>query len=535
MSGPAERFGGVLASLGSLREAGVLGLERPDRAARSIAALAKFGPSAAAALESWAVRNPTGIAVVDDAGIHTWRELADRADGLARALHSRGVKAGDRVGVLIRDHADFVATVGAISRIGADTILLNTSFAAPQVAGVVERESISALIHDGEYSQAASLAKVPGPCVVAWPEGAPEGCETIDDLVRSAPAAEAPAPRSPGRTVILTSGTTGTPKGANRSGPPSLLDAATLLERIPLKAGRVTVIGAPLFHSWGFAHLSLASALGSTIVLRRRFNPAQVVADANRYHADTIALVPVMLQRMLDLDPAEGTLAKGAVRIIALSGSALSAELAVRATERYGHVLYNLYGSTEVAWATIAGPDDIAAAPGTAGRPPRGTLLRLFDDEGNEVEQGERGRIFVGNGLMFEGYTGGGGKEVIDGLMSTGDVGRLDAAGRLFVEGRDDDMIVSGGENVFPEEVEECLAMHPGVREAAVVGIPDEEFGQRLRAAVVREPGSEVDSDALAEHVRAHLARYKVPREIIFLDELPRNATGKILRRRIAE
>ncbi|MEI6448191.1 MAG: AMP-binding protein, partial [Actinomycetes bacterium] len=417
MSGPAERIGGAIASLAVLREAGVLGLERPDKAARSVAALVKFGPSAAAALESWAVRNPSGIAVVDDAGIHTWQELADRSAGLARGLHSRGVNAGDRVGVLIRDHADFVAAIGAISRIGADTVLLNTSFAAPQVAGVVERESVTALVHDGEYSEAASLANVPGPCVVAWPEGAPEGSETIDDLIASAPGGDPPAPGSPGRTVILTSGTTGTPKGANRSGPPSLLDAATLLERIPLRAGRVTVIGAPLFHSWGFAHLSLASALGSTMVLRRRFNPAQVVADSNRYGADTIALVPVMLRRMLELDPAEGTLAGGGVRIIALSGSALPAELAIRATERYGHVLYNLYGSTEVAWATIADPADIAAAPGTAGLPPRGTVLRLYDEDGSEVEQGERGRIFVGNALMFEGYTGGGNKEVINGLM----------------------------------------------------------------------------------------------------------------------
>jgi fatty-acyl-CoA synthase len=197
--------------------------------------------------------------------------------------------------------------------------------------------------------------------------------------------------------------------------------------------------------------------------------------------------------------------------------------------------LHNLYGSTEVGFATIADPADIAAAPGTAGRPPRGTVLKLLDEDGNVVPDGERGRIFIGSSLLFEGYTGGGGKEVIEGLMSTGDVGRLDDGGRLFVEGRDDDMIVSGGENVFPEEVEDCLVSHPGVKESAVVGVEDETFGQRLRAVVVRAPGSDVDEDALTEHVRAHLARYKVPREFIFVDELPRNATGKVLRRKLAD
>jgi fatty-acyl-CoA synthase len=198
-------------------------------------------------------------------------------------------------------------------------------------------------------------------------------------------------------------------------------------------------------------------------------------------------------------------------------------------------VLHNLYGSTEVGWATIADPVDIAAAPGTAGRPPRGTVLKLLDENGVVVPTGERGRIFVGSSMLFEGYTGGGGKEVVEGLMSTGDVGRLDDGGRLMVEGRDDDMIVSGGENVFPEEVEDCLVSHAGVREAAVVGVADKEFGQRLRAVVVRVPGSEVDSEALTEHVKAHLARYKVPREILFVDELPRNATGKVLRRSLGD
>jgi acyl-coenzyme A synthetase/AMP-(fatty) acid ligase len=203
--------------------------------------------------------------------------------------------------------------------------------------------------------------------------------------------------------------------------------------------------------------------------------------------------------------------------------------------DAFGDNLYNLYGSTEVAWASIATPADMRAAPGTAGKPPRGTVVKLYGDEENEVPPGETGRIFVGNELMFEGYTGGGSKDMIGNLMATGDVGRFDDAGRLFVEGRDDEMIVSGGENVFPKEVEDLLSRHEAVAEAAAVGVEDKDFGQRLRAFVVLEEGKDASEDDLKGHVKQNLARYKVPREIVFIDELPRNATGKVLKRELAE
>jgi acyl-CoA synthetase (AMP-forming)/AMP-acid ligase II len=243
--------------------------------------------------------------------------------------------------------------------------------------------------------------------------------------------------------------------------------------------------------------------------------------------------VPVMLQRIMELG--EQTIARydtRSLKVIALSGSALPGELATRAMDTFGDVLYNLYGSTEVAWATIATPEDLRAAPGTAGRPPMGTIVKLLDPDGREVEPGAEGRIFVGNEMMFEGYTGGGGKEIVGGLMSTGDMGRFDVAGRLFVEGRDDEMIVSGGENVFPREVEDLLADHESVVEVAVVGVPDEEFGQRLKAFVVRRD-DRLSEDDVKQYVKANLARYKVPREVVFLDELPRNATGKVLKREL--
>ena len=228
------------------------------------------------------------------------------------------------------------------------------------------------------------------------------------------------------------------------------------------------MIAAPMFHSWGYAHFSLALPLASTLVLRRRFDAEDTIRAAAHHRASTLVLVPVMLQRILDLGPETlGHYDLRGLRVIALSGSALPGDLATRAMDVFGDVLYNLYGSTEVAWATIATPEDLRAAPGTAGAPSAGTIVRLLDAEGREVPAGATGRIFVGNEMMFDGYTGGGGKEIIGGLMSTGDVGRLDGEGRLFVEGRDDEMIVSGGENVFPREVEDLLAEHPEIEEVS--------------------------------------------------------------------
>ena len=243
-----------------------------------------------------------------------------------------------------------------------------------------------------------------------------------------------------------------------------------------------------------------------------------------------------MLQRILELpDDVRKKYDPSSLRVIAASGSALTGKLATRVMDEFGDILYNLYGSTEVAVATVATPEDMRAAPDTAGQPPVGTTVKIFDENGKELPVGETGRIFVGNEMMFEGYTGGGNKEVIDGLMSSGDVGHFDENGRLFVEGRDDEMIVSGGENVFPAEVEELLGAHDAVAEVAVIGVDDEQFGKRLKAFCVVRDGASLSEENVKEYVREHLARYKIPRDVEFLDELPRNTTGKILKRELIE
>jgi fatty-acyl-CoA synthase len=322
------------------------------------------------------------------------------------------------------------------------------------------------------------------------------------------------------------------PKGASRTGAP-LGAVLGILDRLPFRAGQVHHIVAPMFHGWGLLHFTLGLALPTTIVLRRRFDPEETLRVIAAHRVASAPMVPTMLQRIMELPPA--TRARhdtSSLKALPLSGSAIPGDLATRAMDALGDVVFNFYGSTETGWASIATPADLRAAPGTAGRPPMGTGIRILGDDDRPVPAGETGRIFVSSQLRMEAYTDPAlAKAVVDGRMSTGDVGHLDEAGRLFVAGRDDDMIVSGGENVFPREVEDLLASHPEVREAAVIGVDDERFGQRLRAFVVLADGAAIDADGLRDHVRANLARYKVPRDVILLDELPRNPTGKVLRR----
>jgi fatty-acyl-CoA synthase len=516
-----------------LREAGILGLHRPDKSAKVVSAFLRWGASPALGITTAAIHYPHETALIDERGSLSFEQLHRRSNALAHALEAIGIGYGDGVGIMCRNHRGFVEATLAAAKLGASALYLNTMFAGPQLVEVTQRENPKALVYDEEFGEL--LGGVDGGIerIVAWNEGTVEE-PTIDSLIASADDSDLKPPPDKPRFVILTSGTTGTPKGAQRSSPDGLFAMAALIDRIPYRSRETMTIAAPLFHSWGFFHFVMSLPTASTIVLRRRFDPEGTLRAVQEHRAQVLAVVPVMIQRILQLP--EETLASydlSSLRITALSGSALPGELAIAWMDRFGDSIYNLYGSTEVAYATVATPEDLRAAPGTAGRPPRGTVVRLYDEEGREVPRGEVGRIFVGNEMSFEGYTGGGGKEAIDGLLSSGDVGHLDAAGRLFVDGRDDEMIVSGGENVFPREVEDLLADHEAVVEVAVIGVEDEEYGQRLKAFVVLSVEVEASAEELKAHVKANLASYKAPREFEFIDELPRNASGKILKREL--
>lgn len=524
----------------ALLDTGMFEPTRPDRLVSSLSALRRWGATPAGAYTGAAARYPDRPAVIDERGCLTFKQLHLRTNALARELRKAGIAEGDGVAIMCRNHRGFIEATAACSKLGAGALYLNTAFAGPQIADVIRREDPVAVIYDEEFSELVSDGAAGRIRFVAWSEPrvgtgrVVSQVPTLEELIARGEDSDLTPPTEKGRIVILTSGTTGTPKGAQRHQSDSVEPAAALFSKIPMKARETTVIAAPMFHSWGFAHFLLSLPLVSTLVLRRRFDPEETLKAISQHGASALVVVPVMLQRILSLPPE--TIARYDVRclkVIAVSGSAFPGELATHAMDTFGDIVYNLYGSTEVAWATIATPADLRAAPGTAGRPPLGTVVKLLDEDGREVAPGEVGRIFVANEFMFEGYTDGGSKEVVGGMMRTGDVGRLDAQGRLFVDGRDDEMIVSGGENVFPREVEDLLAEHDQIEEVAVVGVEDEEFGQRLKAFVVPRNGGELTADAVRDYVKENLARYKVPRDVVFVDELPRNATGKILKREL--
>jgi fatty-acyl-CoA synthase len=514
------------------------GLLRPEMPRRIGQMLLKFERHGllGGAVSIGALREGDRVALRDERGDVTFRELDERTNALANAWRAQGLRPGDGVTILARNHRGFLYAVFAGAKCGAKLVLLNTAFAGPQIREVAAREGTDLLVYDDEYAEMLEGVDPPRGRWRSWSDdaGAGDAPDTLEALIAGASTGEPPKPSASAKVVILTSGTTGTPKGAPRTDPRSLAIVGGLLSKVPFRAREVTELCAPMFHALGFAHMVFGVALGSTLVVRRHFDPDVTLDSLQDNEVTATILVPVMLQRILELgDEAIERRDLSHLRIIFVSGSAMGVDLVRRAIKAFGPVVYNLYGSTEVAYATIATPADLEEEPGTVGGVVRGSVVKIFDDNGNEVNAGTTGRIFVGNLSQFEGYTGGETKEQISGLMSSGDVGHFDARGRLFIDGRDDEMIVSGGENVFPAEVEELLAGHEAIAEAAVIGVDDNTFGQRLKAFVVLRQGQTLTEDDVKAYVRENLARYKTPREVVFLDELPRNSTGKILKREL--
>jgi fatty-acyl-CoA synthase len=524
-----------LRSVGYAWRAGMIQLEPPARTVavfRAIDRLGQLGGGIAIA----ALRHADRVGLIDELGSLTFAELDERSNALACALRARGVAEGSCIGILARNHRGFMDITFAGSKVGARLLYLNTDFAGPQLHDVCEREGVTLLVHDEEYDALMEGLDPAHGRLHAWTDQR-GGSDTLEALIAEYAGQVPPAPTEPSRLVLLTSGTTGTPKGAPRQAGHSLHPLGALLSKVPYRQRESSYIAAPMFHGLGFTQMALAVTIGCTTIVERRFKPERVLDAIVRERPQVLVVVPVMLHRIVSLlEEQPGRWDTSSLRIIFASGSQLEAELVRRTQRAIGDVLYNFYGSTEVAWATFATPEDLRAAPGTAGRPPFGTIVRLYDGDGRPVYgPGNVGRIFVGNGFQFEGYTGGGNKQIIDGLMSTGDLGHFDTAGRLFVDGRDDEMIVSGGENLFPGEIEELLITHEAIGEAAVIGVDDDEFGKRLAAYIVLMPGQSLTEDELREFVKRNLARYKVPRDVAFVVELPRTPTGKVLKRKLRE
>ena len=529
-----------LGLISTMARAGVIAPMRPDKYLRIVSAMQRENMAITSGFAAAAQRCPDRAGLVDELGILTWRQIDRRADALAAALQALPGGQPEVIGLMARNHRGFVDALIAANRIGADVLLLNTSFAGPAMAEVLEREGEGksvAVIYDEEFTEVVDRAVAGRPDtarIVAWTDG-PVNYPTLERLIAEHGDRDPQRASAKGRVILLTSGTTGTPKGASHSGgDPGVLKS--ILDRTPWRTEQPVVVVAPMFHAWGFSQLAFAASMSCTIITRRKFDPEATLELIDRHRATGLCVVPVMFDRIMEL-PTEvlDRYSGRSLRFAAASGSRMRPDVVIAFMDRFGDVIYNNYNATEAGMIATATPRDLRAAPDTAGRPAEGTEIRILDAELHELPVGEVGSIYVRNSTQFDGYTSGQTKAFHEGFMCSGDVGYVDDAGRLFVVGRDDEMIVSGGENVYPIEVEKTLAAHDDVAEAAVLGVDDEKFGQRLEAFVVLRPGAAATPEELKQHVREHLANFKVPRAITVLDELPRGTTGKISRKELQD
>ncbi|KAB1550738.1 AMP-binding protein [Corynebacterium sp. 321] len=575
----ASNAGTLLKGTLPLFRSGVLGSMTPAAAGKALKGIYQWRFLPAGLLAIGAGRDPFHTAIIDDAGSITYSDLHNQVNTLARALFRTGIRERDRIGVLCRNHRGLIMALCAHGRLGTDIVFFNTGSSAEQTRAVMHEQKIDLLFIDEEFLPLLPKDFNDCPVIIAWENGDTLGlteeaeaelpaASNITDAIASGNYATRsedwpslrkvlrttpenltiPARPRMGRTIILTSGTTGTPKGARRPEPKTYMPASSIMSRIPLKHHRPVFLAAPMFHTWGFAHIQLALALRNTMILQRRFTAKDAIQVIEKNRPYAISIVPTMLRRLLKEVP-EGM--DAGVKVIASSGEALPPAVIEETFKKFGPVLYNLYGSTEVSWASIARPDEMAKYPRTAGKPPMATTLKVLDDDGKECADEEIGRIFVKNDMLFEGYTRPGtDKEVIDGMVTTGDLGYW-KDGLLFIAGRSDDMIVCGGENVYPQETEDVFAAMDNVHEAAIRGVEDEEFGQALCAWVVLKdhessgvsaarPADSISAEERAEFeaqakaaVKKKLARHAVPRYFVFMDELPRNAVGKVVPREL--
>lgn len=506
-------------------------LIRPGRSVRQAGSLMRWGFTLAGGYAAAQALTPSGVAIIDDSGKHSFDRIHHRSSWLAAGLADLGIREGATVGLLARNHAAMVEAMVACDKLGIDTVLINTGLSARQIDDIAARQQLAAVIVDDEFDSLVHNLPEGTIRIATRADTTIPWRVTLQELTGALNRA-LPRARRPGRQIVLTSGTSGTPKAAMRPLPKGFGTVAAMLSKLPLQINERMMIAAPLFHSWGLGLLQISTPVHATVVLQDKFDAETCLRGVARHRCTSLMVVPIMLQRLLDLPASvRARYDTSSLRVIASSGSPLPGSLATQVMDTFGDVLFNFYGSTEVSWATVADPTDLRIAPNTAGRPPLGTQLSVLGEDGNVVPIGAVGRIFVGNEMLFDGYTNATDPKVSGNLMDTGDLGYLDADGMLFVSGRDDEMIISGGENVFPRPVEDVLAMLPQIDEVAVIGVPDQEFGQRLAAFVVPHLDANLDVDMLRNYIRNRLNRFSVPRDITFLDELPRNATGKVLKR----
>ena len=428
----------------TLLRVGMIAPLRPDRYVRMVLALRRYGANPMTSVSLAAARAPAATAIVDERGSITWRELERTSDALAVAFTGLTDPRPRTIGILCRNHRGFVQTLTASAKAGADALLLNTGFSGRQLAEVLQREGAQVLVYDEEF---AGWSRRPARASTGWS--------------RCSAGSTSRRPVGPGRRARRDP-----PRPPRQAGPRRARDPADLrddrhpqgrpprgggggtgalaamFDRIPWRARETTVVAAPMFHAWGFGQLAVSATMTCTVVTRRRFDPEATLRMVEEHDATGLAVVPVMLERIMDLGPEVlDRYRLPSLRFATASGSRMRPDAVLGFMDRFGDVVYNSYNATEAGLITTAVPADLRAEPETAGRPVRGTRLRILDDADRELPPGEVGRIVVLSGSTFEGYTSGDTKDFHEDFMVSGDVGRLDDAGRLFVVGprrRDD-------------------------------------------------------------------------------------------------
>ncbi len=527
-----------------LRSTGVAGAMRLGglapflRAARA----SKLGPHLAVMLH--ARMNPDKECVVDGDRRLTWRELDHAINRLAHALAARG-GAGARVACMLPNGVAYLIAQQALARIGGVAVQIGYRCKPAEIAYILTNAEPVVAVVDAAFVD--SFADAQARCgdrarvIVAGATTAPTVGERWEDATAGQPP-ELPPPTGGdgGGVIVYTSGTTGKPKGATRNYRQTGLEAvADMMLQVGMRHDDRHLVTCPLYHSAAPAFVAVMMSLGATCVLMNQFEPEAALAMIARERITCALVVPTMLVRITAL-PAEvrRRYDTSSLRWVMSGAAPLPTEVARRFQEQFGPVLWNFYGATETGIVTLARPVDHVSRPGTVGRAVRGNRIRLLDDTGAVVLPGTIGELYAQSEMLIGGYHKNAeatSRSMKDGYFSVGDLARVDADGFYYLESRKHDMVISGGVNIYPREIEDHLATHPAILDVAVVGVPDAEWGERLRAFVVVRPGMTVTATEVTDWCRAALADYKRPREVVFLDELPRNPTGKILKRELRD
>jgi len=517
---------------GAIRQSGLLGTLRPGKVASYVLHSLGKPRNPTGVLRLHATNSPDRAALVDGATRLTYGELDERVNRLATALAGQGVKPGDRVALMLRNCHQYLELQWAIMRLGAVAVQIGYRLKAPEVAFILGNSEPAALFYQSvdEETVRAAVAEAALPHLRTIPIG--PKYEAL--LARGDPRAVPRPPREAAGVMIYTSGTTGCPKGASRGFKESFHESvADFITKVGIRADERHLCVCPLYHSAAPAFCAFIFALGGTVVVMEHFEAEAVLATIAAEKITSAFLVPTMLARLAAVPDAYDT---HALRWLASGAAPLPTATARDVEARFGRILYNFYGATETGLVTLACPGEHTARPGTIGRPLSGNEIRLYDDAGREVPPGDVGEIYVRNSMLVAGYHGNPEatrSAMRDGFFSVGDMARADADGYYYLADRKIDMVISGGVNIYPLEIEQRIHAHPAVMECAVVGVPDPEWGESLRAFVVARPGQAVTGDEVRAFCKQALANYKCPKDVVFLETLPRNPTGKVLKREL--